>query len=102
MVMMLGIYTIQNFLQYYMRDVVKVAHPEQETTNFLIIVSLTSLVSALSAGWLSDHFGRKRLVYISGALMAVVGVVFVITHSSPTGHHCWRYLWPGLWRVPKR
>jgi MFS family permease len=83
MVMMLGIYTIQNFLQYYMRDVVKVAHPEQETTNFLIIVSLTSLVSALSAGWLSDHFGRKRLVYISGALMAVVGVVFVITHSLP-------------------
>ncbi|BCL84461.1 MFS transporter [Ktedonobacteria bacterium brp13] len=83
LVMMLGIYTIQNFLQYYMRDVVRVAHPEQETTNFLIVVSLTSLVSAFAAGWLSDRFGRKRLVYICGSFMAVVGVVFVLTHSLP-------------------
>ena len=81
LVMMLGIYTIQTFLQYYMRDAVGVAHPEQATTNFLIIVSLTSLGSAFAAGWLSDRFGRKRLVYIAGLMMALVGVVFVITHS---------------------
>lgn len=81
LVMMLGIYTIQTFLQYYMRDAVGVAHPEQATTNFLIIVSLTSLVSAFAAGWLSDHLGRKRLVYAAGFMMALVGVVFVITHS---------------------
>ncbi|GCE21417.1 MFS transporter [Dictyobacter kobayashii] len=83
LIMMLGIFTIQAFLQYYMRDVVRVPHPEQATTNFLIVVSLTSLGSAFGAGWVSDHFGRKRLVYISGALMAVVGVVFVLTHSLP-------------------
>ncbi|GLV60591.1 hypothetical protein KDH_74100 [Dictyobacter sp. S3.2.2.5] len=83
LIMMLGIYTIQAFLQYYMRDVVRVPHPEQATTNFLIIVSLTSLGSAFAAGWLSDHLGRKRLVYISGAFMAVVGTVFVITHELP-------------------
>jgi len=81
LVMMLGIYTIQTFLQYYMRDAVGVAHPEQATTNFLIIVALTSLVSAFTAGWLSDRFGRKRLVYASGFMMALVGVVFVVTHS---------------------
>ncbi|MDQ6644755.1 MAG: MFS transporter, partial [Chloroflexota bacterium] len=61
LVMMLGIYTVQDFLQYYMRDAVKVAHPEQQTTNFIIILSLTSLFSALGAGWLSDRFGRKRM-----------------------------------------
>lgn len=81
LVMMLGIYTISTFLQFYMRDAVGVAHPEQATTNFIILVSLTSLVSAFTAGWLSDRFGRKRLVYISGFMMALVGVVFVITHS---------------------
>ncbi|HJT58627.1 MAG TPA: MFS transporter [Ktedonobacteraceae bacterium] len=81
LVMMMGIYTIQTFLQYYMRDAVGVAHPEQATTNFVILVSLTSLVTALFAGWLSDRFGRKRLVYIAGALMALVGVIFVVTHS---------------------
>jgi MFS family permease len=83
LLMMLGIYTIQTFLQYYMKDVVGVPHPEAATTTFVIMLSLTSLVSTLAAGWLSDRFGRKRLVYISGALMATVGFIFIITHSLP-------------------
>ncbi len=83
LVMMLGIYTIQTYLQYYMRDAVGVSDPERQTTNFVIIVSLTSLLSALIAGWLSDRFGRKRMVYISGSFMALVGLVFVVTHSLP-------------------
>lgn len=81
LLMMLGIYTIQTFLQYYMKDVVGAPHPEAATTTFVIMVSLTSLVSTLAAGWLSDRFGRKRLVYISGALMAIVGLIFIITRS---------------------
>ncbi len=83
LVMMMGIYTIQTFLLYYMRDAVGVAHPEQATTNFVILVSLTSLVTAFGAGWLSDRFGRKRLVYIAGGMMALVGAIFVLTHSYP-------------------
>ena len=81
--MMMGIYTIQTFLQYYMRDVVGATHPELQTTKFVIVVSLTSLLSAVTAGWLSDRFGRKRIVYISGAFMALVGLVFVLFHSLP-------------------
>ncbi len=83
LVMMLGIYTIQTFLQFYLRDAVGVPNPEQETTSFVIIVSLTSLGSAFVAGWLSDKFGRKRMVYLSGGFMAVVGLVFIITQSLP-------------------
>jgi MFS family permease len=83
MVMMMGIYTIQTFLQYYMKDVVGTPHPEAETTNFVILVSLTSLMSALAAGWLSDRFGRKRMVYIAGSFMALVGLIFIVTHSLP-------------------
>ncbi|GCE19234.1 MFS transporter [Dictyobacter kobayashii] len=81
LLMMMGIYTIQTFLQYYMRDVVQAAHPEQQTSNFTIVVALTSLISAFAAGWLSDHYGRKRMVYLSGSFMALVGLVFVVTHS---------------------
>lgn len=83
LVMMMGIYTVQDFLQFYMRDAVKVAHPEQQTTNFIIILSLTSLVSALIVGWLSDRFGRKRMVYVSGGFMAAVGLIFIVTQSLP-------------------
>ncbi len=81
LLMMMGIYTIQTFLQYYIRDAVGAAHPEQQTTNFVILVSLTSIISAFGAGWLSDRYGRKRLVYISGCLMGLVGLVFIVTHA---------------------
>src|SRR5712692_9954630 len=83
LVMMLGISTIQTFLFFYMRDAVGAPHPEQQTTNFVIIVSLASLISAVGAGWLSDRYGRKRVVYISGGLIALVGFIFIVTHSLP-------------------
>jgi MFS family permease len=78
--MMMGIYTIQTFLQYYMRDVMGVANPEQETTRFIIIAALASLPGALLAGWLSDRIGRKRVIYLSGGLLALLGLVIVVTH----------------------
>jgi MFS family permease len=81
LVMMLGIFTIQAYLQYYLHDVVGASNPEQQATNFVIIVALTSLISAPAAGWLSDRFGRKRIVYFSGGFMALVGLVFVLAHS---------------------
>ncbi len=83
LVMTIGIYTVQDFLQFYMRDAVHATNPEAQTTNFIIILSFTSLVSALAAGWLSDRFGRKRMVYFSGGFMALVGLIFVLTHSLP-------------------
>ncbi|HLI06142.1 MAG TPA: MFS transporter [Ktedonobacteraceae bacterium] len=83
LVMMLGLYTVEDFLQYYMRDAVGASHPEQQTTNFIIILSFTSLAAALVAGWLSDRFGRKRVVYFSGCFMALVGLIFIVTQSLP-------------------
>lgn len=83
LVMMLGIYTIQDFLQYYMRDVLGVTDPESQVTRFILLVSLTSVASTLGAGWLSDRFGRKRVVYFSGVLMGLVGLVFIVVHSLP-------------------
>ena len=83
LVMMLGIYTIQTYLLFYMRDAVGAPHPEQQTTNFTIIVALTSLISAFVVGWLSDRYGRKRMVYLSGGFMALVGLIFILSHSLP-------------------
>ena len=83
LVMMLGIYTIQTYLLFYMRDAVGAPHPEQQTTNFTIIVALTSLISAFVVGWLSDRYGRKRMVYFAGGFMALVGLIFILSHSLP-------------------
>ena len=77
MLVMMGVYMVQTFLQYYMKDVVHSTQPEQDTATFIIILTVTALVSTVIAGWASDHLGRKRMVYVSGAFMAVVGAAFV-------------------------
>jgi MFS family permease len=88
----MGFYTIQEFLQYYMGDVVgapfvlagvgKVADaPEQAASFFLILLLVGAILSTLVAGVLSDRHGRKLMVYLAGALMGVVALVFVLTNS---------------------
>ncbi len=78
--MMMSITTVQYFMQYYLRDVAHVSDPEQETTKFVVIAAFTSIASALLAGWLSDHIGRKRIIYISGGLMALLGFIVIMAH----------------------
>jgi MFS family permease len=78
MLVMQGVYTVQVFLFYYMQDVARAPSPEAATTQFIVILTVTALVSTLIAGRASDRFGRKRMVYVSGAFMAVVGAAFVL------------------------
>ncbi|WIG59211.1 MAG: putative MFS-type transporter [Ktedonobacterales bacterium] len=78
MLVMQGVYMVQTFLLLYMGDVAHAPSPEGATTTFIIILTLTATVSTLFAGWGSDRIGRKRMVYVSGAFMAVVGAAFVL------------------------
>ncbi len=88
----MGFYTIQEFLQYYMGDVVGAPYvlpglgqvadkPETAASFFLILLLVGAILSTLVAGVLSDKHGRKLMVYLAGALMGVVGLVFVLTNS---------------------
>ncbi|HLJ82198.1 MAG TPA: MFS transporter [Ktedonobacterales bacterium] len=78
MLVMLGIYSVQVFIFLYMHDIAAPDHPEAATTEFLVILTVTALISSLIAGRASDRFGRKRMVYISGAFMAAVGAAFIL------------------------
>jgi MFS family permease len=78
MLVMMGVYVVQSFLEFYMRDVAKAPSPEAATTTFVIILTVTATISTLFAGWGSDRIGRKRMVYLSGTFMAIVGAVFVL------------------------
>jgi MFS family permease len=92
MLVTMGVYTVQEFLQYYMGDVIgapfvlvgigKVADlPEQAVSFFLLPLLIGAVFSSLVAGMLSDRYGRKIMVYISGGLMGAVALVFIVFHS---------------------
>jgi MFS family permease len=83
---MMGTFTVQEFLQYYMRDVIgdfrlfgaRVADTAEAAVSFFVIALLVgALISTLSAGVLSDRYGRKRLVYLSGTLQGLVAAMLI-------------------------
>ncbi len=80
--MMMGIWGVFYFLQYYFDDVLHVSGEQFSGTFFLPILLLTALPTSLLAGWASDHWGRKRLVYISGSVMTVVCILFIFFQSQ--------------------
>ena len=91
---MMGIWGVFYFLQYYFDDVL--GGPGVKTiifgssfsgegfsgTLFLPVLLVFALPTSLIAGWLSDRRGRKIMVYISGAVMTVVCVVFILFQSQ--------------------
>jgi MFS family permease len=92
MLVTMGIFTIQEFLQYYLADVIgapyvlagfgKVADlPEQAVAFFLAFLLVGGIISSLAAGVLSDRYGRKLIVTVSGALMGLVALIFVFFHD---------------------
>jgi MFS family permease len=89
---MMGIFTVQEFIQYYMGDVIGSPYilggfgtvavtAEAATSIFLPALLLGAIITTLIAGKLSDKYGRKLMVYLSGALMGSVCLVFVVTHN---------------------
>ncbi|HEY1351459.1 MAG TPA: MFS transporter [Ktedonobacteraceae bacterium] len=89
LLIMMGIWGVFYFLQYYFDDVLggngvrtillgSVFSGERfNGTLFQPILLAAALPTSLIAGWVSDRKGRKGLVYLSGAIMTVVCLIFI-------------------------
>lgn len=87
----MGTFTVQEFLQYYLRDTVGAPFqlfgvtvadkPEQAVSFFITTLLIGAVISSLLAGVLSDKYGRKLMVYLSGALQGTVVAVFIFYHN---------------------
>ena len=89
LLIMMGIWGVFYFLQYYFDDVL--GGPGVKTiifgsafsgeqfngALFQPILLIAALPTSLIAGWISDHKGRKGLVYLSGAVMTIVCLIFI-------------------------
>ncbi len=94
LLVMMGIWGIFYFLQYYFDDVlggpgVKIIFLNKPFegalfagTLFLPILLLLALPTSIFAGWASDHWGRKGLVYLSGAMMTIVCLIFILFQNQ--------------------
>ena len=79
---LLGIYDIQVFAQYYVRDVLSVPNPVQLTGDLLATITIALIAFAVAGGWLGDRFGHQRLLTCAG-LVSAFGCLLLLAARTP-------------------
>lgn len=79
----LGQYSVQPFLQYYNKDVLRQADAGTSTSIMLACIITGSIVSALIGGRISDRTGRKPVIYLAGSMMAAAALLLLIAPNFP-------------------
>lgn len=79
----MGVYSVFTFFQYFLGDIIKVAHPIQQSALLIGTITIVSIPTSFAAGALSDRYGRKLLVYISGGLMALAMTIYIAVAIFP-------------------
>jgi MFS family permease len=73
-----GIWCLLPIIQFFFRDVVRVASPADFTSLWELLLLLAATPFGLAGGWVSDRIGRKVFVYASGAVMSLVVLGFTV------------------------
>ncbi len=81
---LLGVYAVQAFAQYFIRDRLGVDDPEAVTGNLMAAIGLALTLLVFPAGWLSDQIGRMRLNLIAGFLASLGVFLLVFARNVPS------------------
>jgi len=79
--MMLALYALFTFVEYYVRDVIHVTRFVQGAALVAGVATLAALFGGVFTGWLSDRIGRKLIVSGASVLMASALTVLAFVHS---------------------
>jgi len=77
-----GVYGIQTFAQYFIRDTLPHANPVKLTGDLLATIVLTLIGFSLLAGWLCDRFGRKPMHTFASLLLATGSLLMTTAQSA--------------------
>lgn len=80
---LMGIYSLLAFLQFFLKDYLRVANFTEATGQVQAMVAVGALGSAYVSGWLSDRIGRRPIVSVSSLLMGIMVLVFLRAPSLP-------------------
>ncbi len=82
LLVMIGLYVLETYLLYYLRFVLGIPNPQVQVLFVLLILSGTAVFSSILAGAISDKINKRRiLVSVSGIVMAVCALLFVLSHT---------------------
>jgi MFS family permease len=79
LMVLLGFGTLEYYLNYYLVYVQHMKNPNGPLESILLLVTVGSLISVLTAGWLSDRLQRRKIMVTWGGLLmglSALGFVF--------------------------
>jgi MFS family permease len=79
---LIGIYGIQVFAQYYVRDVLRAENPIQLTGDLLAAITLSLVAFALAGGWLGDRVGHRKVQFVASGI-GVLGCLLLNWARTP-------------------
>jgi MFS family permease len=81
----MGAVAMTCFLLYFIKDQIDSEHFNETFRNANLIGTGPAVISAISAGWIADRFGRKRILAVACLLQIVSMVNFLVfpwTHAT--------------------
>jgi MFS family permease len=81
---LLGIYDIQVFAQYYIRDVIPTDNPIKLTGDLLASITLALIACAIVGGWLGDRIGHKRVQYVASGIGSLGCLLLLLARDANT------------------
>jgi len=80
---LVGTTNLSGFAVYFLQG--RLGYAEERAagpaSQLMMVVGLFILISALPSGWLSDKFGHKRLVALSGVVASLGTLIIILTTS---------------------
>ena len=80
-IFLMGVYGIQTFAQYYIRDVLVVDNAVKATGSLMAVIAASLTVCVLVSGWLSDRSGPEKLMNAAMLITAVGGFILVFVQD---------------------
>jgi len=80
---MLGFYSIEPYINYYLHDVVGIQDPRKATPILLGLILIGATFSGVYGGAISEKIGRKKVVYVSNVIMAAMCIALMLSRSLP-------------------
>ncbi|MBM3143628.1 MAG: SLC45 family MFS transporter [Chloroflexi bacterium] len=80
---LIGIYAVQSFAQYFIRDVIVTSNPVKLTGDLMAAIALPLIAFAVAGGWIGDRVGHRRVLLIASA-MGVLGNLAMMTARTST------------------
>lgn len=74
-IFLFGVYGVQTFAQYYIRDVMRAPNPVRATGDLMAALALALVACAVLGGWMTDRFGARRVLVLASVLCALGSIL---------------------------